>query len=120
MLCQALCYTMLSSIHRQERLASGYIAGEAFSFAGGVRLAVQDAAGTSPKPEFDPQTPRQLSGTVAVAPVAAPDRPPRDGTPERATVGNIRLSVFGFQRVALSLNMPDGTRHEYPSSRQAN
>ena len=29
--------------HAKQRLASGYIAGEAFSFAGGDRLEVKDA-----------------------------------------------------------------------------
>jgi len=58
--------TMLSSIHRQEHLASGHIAGEAFSFAGGDRLPVTDAGAKSPKRQFEFGSPHQLSGTVIV------------------------------------------------------
>lgn len=105
---------MLSSIHRQGRLASGYIAGEAFSFAGGDRLGVKDAWGTSRKRQFEAGSPRQLSGTVPVAAVAAPDLQPRDWAPWYPTVTNIARTARNFHLATLSHNVSDWARHEYP------
>jgi hypothetical protein len=108
---------MLSSIHRQERLTSGYIAGEAFSFAGGDRLAVKDAGGTSPKRQFEPGSPRQVSGPVAAETAASPDLQPRDCAPWHPTVANIAAIGSFFHSAAQSHNVTDCARHEHPSPR---
>jgi hypothetical protein len=85
----------------------------------GGRLAVKDAGGTSRKRQFEPGSPRQISGTVSAPTLAAPCRQPRDSAPWYPTVGNIAPSVRFFHRVAGSPNMTDSARHEYPLSRQA-
>lgn len=85
----------------------------------GDRLVVKDAGDTSRKRQFEAGSPRQVSGTVPVAAVAAPDRQPRDWTPRFPTVANI--AAFGrlFHSAAQSPNMSDWTRHEHPRQRQA-
>jgi len=107
----------MPSYERPTRLQAD---GAFFVVPCGDRLVVKDAVVTSPKRQFEPGSPRQLSGTVPVAAVAAPDRQPRDWTPRFPTVCNIAANDRFFHRASKSPNMPDWTRHEYPSSIQAN
>jgi hypothetical protein len=78
----------------------------------GGRLVVKDAVVTSPKRQFEPGSPRQLSGTVPVAAVAAPDRQPRDCAPWYPTVANITAMARNFHSAAQSPNATDCARHE--------
>lgn len=107
-------------VHRQKRLTCGYIAGEALFVVGGDRLAVKDAARTQPKRQFKPGSPHQVSGTVIVGAMAAPDRQPRDWAPRYPTVANIAPTAWNFHLATLSHNLSDWARHEYPRKIQAN
>lgn len=91
-----------------------------FFVRSGDRLVVKDAVVTSPKRQFEPGSPRQVSGTVIAGTMAAPDLQPRDCAPWYPTVANIAAIGRFFHSAAQSPKMTDCARHEQPSPRQAN
>ena len=113
---------MLSSIHKHERLTCGYIAGEAFSYVGGDRLAVR-TRGVHPRNVSSNLAPCTIvvSGTATAETVTAPDHQPRDLAPKKMTASrNIAQNRSVFQNAGRFPQMSDLARHEYPPSRQAN
>lgn len=105
-----------------ERLACGYIAGEAFFVCGGVRLVVR-TPGVHPGNVSSILAPRAIvfSGANAAETASAPDHQPRDLTPKKMTASrNIAPSSSIFHTAVHAPQVTDLTRHEYPFPRKAN
>lgn len=105
-----------------ERLACGYIAGEAFFVCGGVRLVVR-TPGVHPGNVSSILAPRAIvfSGADAALTAPTPDHQPRDLTPKKMTASrNIASNGLIFHSAVHTPQMSDLTRHEHSLPRPAN